>query len=153
MLKLKSKAPSFTLQNQDGKEISLKDFKGQKVAIYFYPRALTPGCTAQACSIRDFQKELKAAGVVVLGISTDDPKKLKKFQEKYDLNFDLLSDPEHKIIEKFGVWSPKKFMGKEFLGTQRMTFFLDEEGKVLHIMEKVKTQTHAEEILEWFNEN
>ena len=153
MLKIGSKSPAFSLLDQNGKKVSLKDFKGQTVVIYFYPRAMTPGCNAQACGIRDFKKEFKKLKTVVLGISPDTSDKLARFTEKKELNFTLLSDLEHKIADKYHVWAPKKFMGKEFLGIIRTTFIIDKDGKLIHIMDKFKTKTHHEDVLEYLKEN
>jgi len=146
-------APAFTLVNQKGKKISLKDFKDKKnVVVYFYPKALTPGCTLQACGIRDTKKELAKLKTVVLGVSPDPIDKLQKFIEKHDLNFDLLSDDGHKIADKYGVWGKKKFMGKEFMGLIRTTFIIGKDGKVKHIMDKFKTKTHHDDLLEILQE-
>ncbi len=143
-------APEFSLHDQNGKSVSLKDFRGQKVVVYFYPKALTPGCTTQACSLTDSKAELKKQNIVVLGISADPVKRLKQFEEKYKLNFELLSDETKKTIEAYGSWGLKKFMGREFMGILRQTFFLDEKGKVIHIMHKVNTKTHHEDVLKFF---
>lgn len=141
-------APAFSLLNQDGKKVSLKDFKGKKtVVLYFYPKALTPGCTMQACGIRDTKKQLDKRNVVVLGVSPDPVERLPKFIEKYDLNFDLLSDADHSIAEKYGCWGMKKFMGKEFMGLIRTTFIIGKDGKLLKVMDKFKTKTHHEDLL------
>lgn len=147
-------APAFSLKNQNEEKISLKDFKSEKVVVlYFYPKASTPGCTVQACGIRDFKKKFSANGVVVLGVSPDEPAKLKKFEDKQGLNFDLLSDPDHKIADKYGAWGPKKFMGKEYDGILRSTFIIGKDGKIKHVMPKVKTKTHHEDVLAWIKEN
>ena len=146
--KVGNNAPAFTLQNQDGESISLKDFKGEKnVLIYFYPKALTPGCTTQACGLRDTKTKLSRQQTVVLGISPDPVKKLKKFQEKEKLNFSLLSDDGHKLAEKYGVWGLKKFMGREYMGVNRMSFLVGMDGKLRHVMEKVNTKTHHDDVL------
>lgn len=141
-------APDFTALNQDGESISLNDFRGKNLVLYFYPKAMTPGCTVQACGIRDTEKELADANTVVAGISPDAPARLQKFIEKHDLNFTLLSDEEHKIADDYGVWGLKKFMGKEFMGIHRITFIIDGDGVLRHIMSKVKTKTHHEDLLE-----
>lgn len=147
-------APAFSLLNQDSETISLKDFKGDKVvALYFYPKAMTPGCTVQACGIRDIKRRFSSADTVVLGVSPDAPERLEKFRQKEKLNFDLLSDPDHKIAEKYGVWQLKKFMGREFMGVVRQTFIIDKGGKVVNHMEKVNTKTHHEDVLGWIKEN
>ena len=140
-------APDFTTLNQREEEVSLSDLKGKKVVLYFYPKAKTPGCTVQACGLRDTQKELEDRNVVVLGLSPDAPKRLQKFIDRDELNFDLLSDEDHAIAEKYGVWAMKKFMGREFMGVHRITFIIDEEGKLVHIMEKVKTKTHHDDLI------
>lgn len=146
--KIGNMAPAFILKDQDGNKVSLKDFKGkQPVAIFFYPRALTPGCTAQACGIRDIKRELKEMGVVVLGISPDPVERLPKFIEKHDLNFTLLSDEDHAVADKYGCWGMKKFMGKEFMGLIRTTFIIGKDGRLLKVMDKFKTKTHHEDLL------
>lgn len=146
-----SSAPQFTLPDQDGEEISLADFQGQKVLIYFYPKAMTPGCTVQACGLRDNMAQLKKLGVEVLGISTDKPEKLSRFAEKEILNFTLLSDEEHHVAEQFGVWGEKKFMGKTYDGIHRVSFLIDEQGKVIHVFDNFKTNNHHEVILDYLN--
>jgi peroxiredoxin Q/BCP len=149
-LKVGDSAPDFTLLDQNGKSVSLHDFKGKKVVVYFYPKAMTPGCTVQACEIRNSESKLKSAHIVVLGISADPVKSLKKFEEKEKLNFSLLSDPEKKVIQSYGAWGLKKFMGREFEGILRQSFLIDSEGKIVHIMEKVDTKTHHDDILGFF---
>ncbi len=147
-------APAFTLKNQAGEDISLKDFKGKKnVVIYFYPKASTPGCTTQACGLRDTKAELEKLDTVVLGISPDSPNKLQKFIDKYELNFDLLSDEDHAVAEKYGVWGLKKFMGREFMGILRTSFFIDINGKLRYIMSKVNTKTHDQEVIAYIKEH
>ncbi|MEC7275059.1 MAG: thioredoxin-dependent thiol peroxidase [Bdellovibrionota bacterium] len=147
-------APAFTLVNQEGEKVSLKDFKGEKnVVLYFYPKAMTPGCTVQACGIRDTKRKFSANKTVVLGVSPDEPKRLVKFIEKEGLNFDLLSDPDHKIADKYGAWGPKKFMGKEYDGILRTTFIIGKDGKLKHVFDKVKTKTHHDDVLNWIKEN
>jgi len=147
-LKVGDLAPNFTLLNQNSEEVSLNHFRGKKVLVYFYPRALTPGCTVQACGLRDAEKKLKKEKLVVLGISGDPVKKLKQFEEKHELNFQLLSDPDHQVSELFGSWGLKKFMGREFEGILRQSFLVDENGVVSGIMEKVNTATHHEDIFD-----
>ncbi len=149
-LKVGDSAPDFTLLDQNGKSVSLHDFKGKKVVVYFYPKAMTPGCTVQACEIRNSESKLKSAHIVVLGISADPVKSLKKFEEKEKLNFSLLSDPEKKVIQSYGAWGLKKFMGREFEGILRQSFLIDSEGKIVQIMEKVDTKTHHDDILGFF---
>ena len=152
--KIGNLAPAFTLQNQSGEAISLKDFKGKKnVVIYFYPKAATPGCTTQACGIRDSKAELAKLDTVVLGISPDNPKKLQKFIDKYDLNFDLLADEDHAVAEKYGVCGLKKFMGREFMGILRTSFFVDKNGRLRYIMDKVNTKTHDQEVIAYIKEH
>ena len=147
-------APAFTLVNQEGEKVSLKDFKGEKnVVLYFYPKAMTPGCTVQACGIRDTKRKFSANKTVVLGVSPDEPKRLVKFIEKEGLNFDLLSDPDHKIADKYGAWGPKKFMGKEYDGILMTTFIIGKDGKLKHVFDKVKTKTHHDDVLNWIKEN
>ncbi|MGC1509803.1 thioredoxin-dependent thiol peroxidase [Ketobacter sp. MCCC 1A13808] len=147
--KVGNMAPAWTLPNQAGEKISLKDFKGKKnVVFYFYPRALTPGCTTQACGLRDVKKELAKLDAVVFGVSPDPVKKLQSFIEKKALNFDLLSDEDKTIAEKYGVWGLKKFMGKEFMGIIRTTFIIGKDGRLKHIMDKVKTKTHHDDVIE-----
>lgn len=141
-------APQFTTTDQNGDEVSLSDFKGKKVVLYFYPKASTPGCTVQAGGIRDSKAAFAKANTVVLGISPDTAKRLTNFTTKQELNFTLLSDEDHSIAESYGVWALKKFMGKEYIGIHRLTFIIDEEGVLRHIMEKVKTKTHHEDVLE-----
>ena len=146
--KVGNKAPAFNLKNQNGEKISLSSFKDEKnVVIYFYPKALTPGCTTQACGLRDTQKELKKRDTVVFGVSPDPVDKLVKFIEKHDLNFDLLSDEDHAIAEKYGCWGMKKFMGKEFMGLIRTTFIIGKDGKLLKVMDKFKTTTHHDDLI------
>ena len=146
--KIGNLAPSFKLKNQAGVDVCLKDFKGKKnVVLYFYPKASTPGCTVQACGIRDTQSEFAKLDTVVLGVSPDSPGKLQKFIDKYDLNFDLLADEDHAIAETYGVWALKKFMGKEFMGILRTSFIIDKEGRLRHIMDKVNTKTHDQDVL------
>lgn len=146
-LPLNQPAPLFSAQNQRTENVTLADFLGKKVVLYFYPKAMTPGCTTQACGLRDSQTELAAENAVVLGISPDAPEKLQRFIDKYDLQFDLLSDPDHAIADAYGVWGPKKFMGKEYDGIHRITFIMDEQGVLRHVMAKVKTKTHHDDVL------
>lgn len=147
-LKVGEKVSSFTVNDHLGNPHSLEDYTGSKVVVFFYPKASTPGCTAEACDLRDHYKELKDAGYVLLGVSADTEKKQKAFVDKFDFPFPLLADTEKKIIEAFGVWGPKKFMGKEYEGIHRMTFILDESGVVERVIDKVKTKEHATQILE-----
>lgn len=140
-------APQFQLLDQHNQRISLSDFRGKKVVVYFYPKALTPGCTTQACGLRDSKTELDELGVVVLGISPDSPKKLAQFIEKKALNFTLLSDEDHQVAEQFGVWGEKKFMGKTYDGIHRISFLIDEQGKILHVFDKFKTGEHHQMVV------
>ena len=148
MLQVGDSLPKFESQNQDGKSISSENFKGKKLVIFFYPRANTPGCTAEACDINDNLQDLKKAGFEILGVSADSVEKQKKFHEKYSFKYDLLADENHDILEKFGVWQLKKFMGKEFMGIVRTTFLFDEKGICTRVIEKVKTKEAAAQILE-----
>lgn len=141
-------APEFTLMDQSGKKVSLKDFRGSKLLVYFYPKADTPGCTKQACSLRDYWGELKKAGVTVLGVSPDPVEKQHKFAEKYALNFALLSDPDHKVAEAYGVWDEKSLYGKIFFGIIRSSFLIDENGKIAVAWYKVKPDETAPKALE-----
>ena len=146
--KIGNLAPAFSLPNQSGDSISLKDFRNDKhVVLYFYPKASTPGCTTQACGIRDTRKAFDKLDTVVLGVSPDPVKKLQNFITKQDLNFDLLSDEDHAVAEKYGVWGLKKFMGREFMGILRTTFIIGKDGKLKHVMDKVNTKTHHDDVL------
>ena len=152
--KIGNKAPAFNLLNQDGEKIRLSSFEGKKnVVVYFYPKAMTPGCTVQACGIRDTDQDYEAADTVVLGISPDPVARLDKFRQKHELNFDLLSDEDHAIADKYGVWGLKKFMGKEFMGILRTTFIINKDGRLVHVIDKVKTKTHHDDVLAYINEH
>lgn len=142
-------APLFTLLNQANESVSLSQFLGKKVLVYFYPKALTPGCTAQACGLKESKNELDSFNVIVLGISPDLPVKLHQFQEKKALNFSLLSDPEHQVAEAFGVWGEKKFMGKTYDGIHRISFLIDENGIIEHVFTKFKTSEHHKMIIDY----
>lgn len=147
--KIGNLAPAFTLKNFANEDVSLKDFKGKSnVVLYFYPRASTPGCTVQACGVRDSSSEFSELDTVVIGVSPDNPAKIKKFVDKYELNFELLADEDHSIAEKYGVWGLKKFMGKEFMGILRTSFIINKEGRLVAILDKVNTKTHDQEVLE-----
>lgn len=146
-------APAFTLEDPSGNKHSLKDYKGKIVLLYFYPKAMTPGCTVQACSLRDSNRELEELGVEVLGVSPDPVKRLAKFVERDELNFTLLSDEDHAVAEKYGVWDLKKFMGREYMGLIRTTFIIGEDGRLRLIMDKVKTKTHHEDAMNWIREH
>ena len=149
VLKVGSTAPAFSLLDQNGDKVSLKDFKGTKnVILYFYPKAMTPGCTTQACGLRDSKKELSKLDAIAIGVSPDPVARLKKFEDKEGLNFILVSDEDHGITEKYGVWGLKKFMGREFMGVIRSTFIINKEGKIAHIMDKVKTKSHHDDSLD-----
>lgn len=142
-------APAFTLEDQAGDRVSLKDYRGRKaVVLYFYPKAMTPGCTAQACGLRDAKRRLDRLGAAALGVSPDPPRRLKRFEEKESLNFRLLSDEDHAVAERYGVWGLKKFMGREYMGVLRTTFVIDREGRVARVIDKVNTKTHHEDVLE-----
>jgi len=146
--KVGNMAPAFSLLDQDGNKISLGQFKGkQNVALYFYPRAMTPGCTVQACGIRDSKKALARLDTVVLGVSPDPVAKLARFIDKQELNFTLLSDEDHAVTEKYGAWGLKKFMGREFMGVLRTTFIIGKDGRLKHVMNKVNTKTHHEDVM------
>ena len=149
MIEVGQKAPEFMLQNQNDESVSLASFKGRKVLVYFYPRASTPGCTIQACALRDFKSEFDDLNVVVLGISPDTPKKLTNFTNKQELNFILLADENHAICKAFGVWQLKKFMGRENMGVVRTSFLIDENGNLEHIFNKFKTKDHHEVVLDY----
>lgn len=146
-LKTGDKAPRFSCKDQHGQVHTLNDYKGQRLVLYFYPRDNTPACINQACNIRDHFRELRAAGCVVLGISMDDERKHLKFAEKYELPFPLLADTKRKMIDAYGVWGEKKFMGKVYDGIHRTTFVINEKGKIERIITKPRTKAHAEEIL------
>ena len=147
-LKQGDKAPAFSAPDQDGKVHSLKDFKGKKVALYFYPEDDTETCTVEACNLRDNFSSLTSKGIVVLGVSPDNEKKHKKFEAKYGLPFTLLADPDRKIIEAYDVWAEKKMFGHTYMGVLRTTFLINEKGKIDHIIEKVKSKTHSAQIVE-----
>ena len=146
-------APLFTLQDQNDKPVSLTDFIGKnKVLVYFYPKAMTPGCTVQAQGLRDIKKQLDENNVVVFGISPDEPKRLLKFCERDALNFTLLSDVDHQVADQFGVWGLKKFMGREYDGIHRLSFLIDLDGKISHVFNKFKTKNHHDVVLEVLSE-
>ncbi len=143
-------APEFNGQIQDGSEVSLSDYKGNKLILYFYPKDDTPGCTKEACSLRDGFDVLKDKGFKILGVSPDSLKKHNKFIDKYNLPFDLLADEEKSTMQAYEVWGPKKFMGREYEGVHRTTFVIDEEGNIEHVVKKVKTKDHAQQILDLY---
>lgn len=146
-------APLFTLLDENEQQVSLADYSGkQQVLVYFYPKAMTPGCTVQAQGLRDIKAELADLNTVVFGISPDEPKKLKKFCERDELNFTLLSDVDHQVAEGFGVWGLKKFMGREYDGIHRLSFLIDLDGKISHVFNKFKTKDHHQVVLAMLNE-
>jgi peroxiredoxin Q/BCP len=146
------KAPQFTLLDQSENDITLSQFEGKKVLVYFYPKAMTPGCNIQAQGLRDSAAQLKALNVEVLGLSPDAPKRLMKFTEKFELNFTLLSDEDHRIADAFGVWGLKKFMGKEYDGIHRLSFLINESGNIEHVFNKFKTKEHHQVVLDYLNQ-
>ena len=148
MLEVGDQLPEFEGLNQDGKMIKSETLKGKKLVVFFYPKASTPGCTAEVCNIRDNFSVLKKKGFRVIGVSADSVKRQKNFHTKNELNYDLISDESHDIIDKFGVWQLKKFMGREFMGIVRTTFVFDENGICTQVIDKVKTKDHAAQILE-----
>jgi peroxiredoxin Q/BCP len=141
-------APEFTLEDQDGKAVSLADFRGRKVVLYFYPKDDTSGCTAQACDLRDRAEDFDARGAVVLGISPDPVKSHSRFRDKYDLPFTLLADTDHAVAEQYGVWKEKSMYGRKYWGNERTTFVIDETGTIAHVLPKVKPAEHAGQVLE-----
>ncbi|NPA09522.1 MAG: thioredoxin-dependent thiol peroxidase [Chlorobi bacterium] len=147
MLKVGDKLPQFEGTNQDGETVHSENLIGKKLVVFFYPKANTPGCTAEACNLRDNYAELKKQGFELLGVSADPVKNQKKFSEKFEFPFDIIADETREIIEKFGVWQLKKFMGKEFMGIVRTTFVFDENGICTEVIDKVKTKDHAAQIL------
>lgn len=152
-LKVGDQAPSFTAIDQNENEVKLDDFKGKRVVIYFYPRDNTPGCTAQACNIRDNYSEIQKEGIVILGVSADTARKHQNFINKFELPFPLLADVDKELLNLYGVWGEKKFMGNVYDGIHRTTFVMDEDHKIIGIIEKPKTKDHTREILEVYNEN
>ena len=147
-LKAGDKVPNFTVNDQDGNPISLSDYQGKKLVVFFYPAASTPGCTAEACNLRDHYAELQAEGYELLGVSADTEKKQSNFRNKFKFPFPLLADTNKEVINAFGVWGPKKFMGREYDGIHRKTFLINEDGIVERVIDKVKTKAHAAQILE-----
>jgi peroxiredoxin Q/BCP len=145
-------APDFELEDQDGNPVKLSDLKGAPVVLYFYPKADTPGCTTQACGIRDRSGEYEQLGAKVLGVSPDKPGKLRKFADKYDLPFTLIADPEHEVSEVYGTWVEKSMYGKKYMGVQRATFVIDAGGKVARVFPKVSPKTHDDVVLEALGE-
>ena len=153
MLKEGDKAPAFSAKDQNGKRISLSGYKGKKVVLYFYPEDDTPTCTIQACNLRDNYALLRRKGFEVVGVSPDDEKKHKKFEQKFDLPFTLIPDPNRKIIEKYGVWGQKQMFGNQYMGVHRTTFVIDEEGIIRKIIYRPKNKAHAEEIIAGYLES
>jgi peroxiredoxin Q/BCP len=151
MLNEGTAAPNFTAKDANGETVRLKDLRGHKVVLYFYPKDDTPGCTKEACSFRDEFSDFKKKGIEVLGVSVNSEASHKKFAAKYKLPFTLLADPDHSIADAYGVWGEKKFMGRTYMGVKRMTFLIDEKGKIKRIFEKVKPEEHAREVLAAFS--
>ena len=147
MIQAGDKAPQFTLPDQDGNDVSLSDYSGQTVVLYFYPKADTPGCTTQACGLRDSISDFNEAGVVVLGISPDPVKRVKKFHEGHGLNFTLLADEDHAVCDEYGVWGEKSMYGKTYWGAMRSTFIVGADGNVVDVIEKASPKTHAADVL------
>jgi thioredoxin-dependent peroxiredoxin len=147
MLETGDRAPSFALPDQDGKEVKLSDLKGETVVLYFYPRADTPGCTTQACGVRDRSADYRAAGARVIGVSPDTVDSVKKFADKFDLDFTLLADADHAVAEKYGTWVEKSMYGKKYMGVQRATFIIGPDGKIARAFPKVSPKTHDEVVL------
>ncbi|TLP79736.1 thioredoxin-dependent thiol peroxidase [Maribacter sp. ACAM166] len=147
-LKVGDKVPSFTAKDQDGNTVNLADYTGKKLIVFFYPKANTPGCTAEACNLRDNYKELQSEGYELLGVSADSEARQAKFKSKYEFPFPLLADEDHTILNTFGVWGPKKFMGREYDGIHRKTFVIDGDALITKVIDKVKTKDHAAQILE-----
>ena len=147
-LKVGDKVPAFTAKDHAGNTINLSDYTGKKLIVFFYPKASTPGCTAEACNLRDNYKELQSQGFELLGVSADSEQKQAKFRDKYEFPFPLLADEDHTVINTFGVWGPKKFMGREYDGIHRKTFVLDGDAKVIKVIDKVKTKDHAAQLLD-----
>lgn len=147
-------AGDFSLLNQRGEKVTLADYRGKKnVVLYFYPKAMTPGCTVQACGIRDTKAEFDALDTVVMAVSPDSVDRLVKFEDKQELNFTLLSDEDNSVTKQYGAWDLKKFMGREYMGVIRSTFIIGKDGEIKYVMGKVKTKTHHEDVLNWIKEN
>ncbi len=153
LLEVGMQAPNFKTVDQNGELVTLEQFRGKKVILYFYPKDDTPGCTKEACAFRDNFEKFKKINVEVLGVSVDDEKKHKKFAEKYNLPFRLLADTEKKIVQDYGVWGEKSLYGKKYMGTNRVTYLIDENGKIEKVFPKVKPETHAEELLQVLSNN
>lgn len=146
-------APDFTLPNQNGENITLSNLKGKWVVLYFYPKALTPGCTTQAENLRDSIKELKALGAEVIGVSADETKKLAKFAEKHELPFPLVGDTAHSMLEAYGMWQEKSMYGRTYMGVMRSTFIIDPQGKIAHFIAKASPKTHHEDVMKWLKDH
>ena len=146
-LKAGDKAPEFSAKDQDGNSVKLSDFKGKKLVLFFYPKASTPGCTAEACNLRDNWEQFQKKSTAIVGVSADSEKRQQNFKDKYELPFPLLADEDKEVINAYRVWGPKKFMGKEYDGINRTTFIIDENGIIEEVIEKVKTKEHASQIL------
>jgi thioredoxin-dependent peroxiredoxin len=151
-LKIGQRAPDFNVMNNKGENVKLSDLKGKKVVLYFYPKDDTPGCTTEACAFRDGIDQIKKRGAVVLGVSADSVDSHKKFIDKFDLNFPLLADTDKKMVEAYGTWKEKSMYGKKYMGIERTTFIIDEQGKISHIFPKVKVNEHYEEVLQALKE-
>ena len=151
MLKEGTVAPDFTVKDENGETVRLKDFRGQKVVLYFYPKDDTPGCTKEACSFRDAFAQFKRRNIRILGVSVDSEASHSKFTAKYKLPFTLIADPDHAIADAYGVYGEKKFMGRTYMGVKRITYLIDEKGKIKKVFEKVKPEDHASEVLEAFS--
>ncbi|HET8874551.1 MAG TPA: thioredoxin-dependent thiol peroxidase [Gaiellaceae bacterium] len=147
MIEEGQEAPGFELTSDTGERVRLSEFRGKPVVLYFYPKDDTPGCTAQACGIRDTYEDFEQQGAVVLGVSPDDESSHVKFKQKYGLPFTLLADPDHEVADQYGVWGERKYMGKTYWGVERSTFLIDEEGRIAKIMRRVKPDTHADQVL------
>ncbi len=147
MLQTGEKAPQFTLPDQDGRDVSLSDFAGKTVVLYFYPKADTPGCTTQACGVRDHLPNYAEAGAVVIGVSPDPSANVKRFADKFDLDFTLLGDEDHAVCEAYGVWGEKSMYGRTYWGAQRATFIIDADGVIAHVIPRVSPRTHDDEVL------
>ncbi|UFJ41292.1 thioredoxin-dependent thiol peroxidase [Brevibacillus humidisoli] len=153
MIEVGQPAPDFTLSASNGQTISLNQYRGKNVVLYFYPKDMTPGCTTEACDFRDYHPKFSELGTVVLGISPDDVASHDKFAAKYELPFPLLADPDHQTAEAYGVWVLKKMYGKEYMGIQRSTFIIDKDGRIAYVWPKVKVAGHVQEVLQYIEEH
>jgi thioredoxin-dependent peroxiredoxin len=152
MIEVGEQAPEFRLPDQDGGDVTLSELRGQTVVLYFYPRADTPGCTTQACGIRDHRADYEAAGVTVLGVSPDPVDAIRRFHDKQDLNFALLADADHAVAERYGVWGEKSMYGRTYMGVNRSTFIIDADGTVVHVIPKASPKTHDDQVLKALRE-